>query len=188
MMKRVRGRMLKVVLGSALLLASTSARADLWQGANPQRPKSLSVGAYSQLYFTPTGEFQVFANAEYGLSNRWQGELRIGAGTQPFYFGAFAKYLVASGDLVTVAWWGGIHAQTNGYIDNALILSRIFGRWEVYAAPLLSANLGKGETFALGLIPGFSVYVSRNMKLYTEAVINASHYYGALSVGFRLFL
>ena len=181
-------RNLKLALGllTAVTLAPAAAQADLWQGAPVQRPKQITVGAFGQLYFSPS-DFQAFFNGMYGFTNRLQGELRMGVGTQSFYFGAFGKSHLVSTDLLSMSVWGGMHAQSVGFLDGSLILSHGFKTWELYFAPLLSLNLSTG-TLGSALVPGFSLFVEKNLKVYVEGVLKLGNYYNAMSVGFRFFL
>ncbi len=177
---------LALCLAAGLALAPVGARADLWQGAPVQRPKQITIGAFGQLYFSPS-DFQAFFNGMYGFTNRLQGELRMGVGTQSFYFGAFGKYHLVSTDLLSMSVWGGLHSQSVGFLDGSLILSHGFKTWELYFAPLLSLNLNSG-TLGSALVPGVSVFVEKNLKFYAEGVLKLGNYYNAMSAGFRFFL
>lgn len=172
----------------ASLAGSTTARADLWQGAGVLKPRSLAGGVYGQVYVSPTGEFQGFANLEYGLVPRLQAELRIGAGTRPFYLGTFAKFLLAGGDIVTVSWWGGMFLQKTFNLEHAILLSRVQGLWEFYFAPVMTINFGSGSTFGYRSVPGVSMFIDKKTKVFVEGAISASQSYSAISFGLRRFL
>lgn len=163
------------------------AKAELWQGANTQRPKQFSLGAAGQFYFNPTSEFQGFGTAIYGFNPKVQGELRMGLGTLPFYFGAFAKYHFFSSDFIQMAIWGGMHSQSTAFLDAAYIVSHSFKSVEIYFAPVFVFGFSGGN-LGIGLVPGFDIYVGRSMKLYVEGIINATKYYDAMSVGIRAFM
>jgi len=182
----MRFKSLLVVVVTAFI--SSVAQADLWQGAPTQRPEQLSLLAAPQLYFSPT-EFQGFFGATYGVTSRFQLEGRLGVGSLPVYFGAFGKYQIFSSEAVSIAGWAGFHFQDIFNLDGSLIFSHSFKNWDLYFGPLFMVRFAEGQTlFGVGFVPGFSMYLARNIKLYVEFTIEADQLYNAGSAGFRFFL
>jgi hypothetical protein len=179
--------MKKLILCLTLLLTSSAARANLWQGAGVHKSGHASLGGFGQLYFSPT-EFQVFGQGMYGFGHGLQGELRLGLGSLPTYVGGFVKYQLVSGEVLSLAAWGGLHVQTNGALDFSLMASHAFSTVEIYFNPLISLPLVSGADLAVAFVPGFDLYVAKQLKLYVEFTLNATNYYNAGSAGVRYVL
>jgi hypothetical protein len=170
------------------ILSAAPARADLWQGAPTQRPEQFSLYAAPQIYFSPS-DFQAFFGGTYGITQRFQLEARLGVGSLPVYFGAFGKYNFFSSEAISIAGWFGFHVQDIFNLDGSLIFSHSFKTFDLYMAPLFGLAFAEGRTvFGVGFVPGFSLYLARNIKLYTEFTIKIDQFYNAGSVGFRFFL
>ncbi len=171
----------------ASILTLSSAHAELWQGAHMQKAKHASLLTAGQLYFDPS-EFMGFVQGIYAFQSNFQGELRLGLGSEPVYFGAFGKYLFLNHSILSMSLWAGFHTQDSFNLDSALIMSHTFPSFEIYFAPTFQLAFDEGDSFLrVGFVPGVSFFVAKNARLYTELVLNIDKFYNAFSAGVRFY-
>lgn len=159
------------LLGSLIL--SQPAQAILLQSAKVNPQGVASIGGYGQLYFDPS-EFMAYAQLAYGVGNNFQVEGRVGVGGLDTYVGGFIKNQIMTSSLMSFSVWGGLHSQTNAFIDVAPILSFDFGAIELYLGPALALSLGDADT-GLTFNPGLNFGTSPNVSVYAELAMKISN-------------
>ncbi|MEO7164835.1 MAG: hypothetical protein ABI041_18090 [Bdellovibrionia bacterium] len=164
--------------------------ADLWQGAQTLSKQKSSFGIHTQLYEISESQpaaMMTFAQFDYGRSDLFQTETRVGFSVANFYIGLFSKYQFHATKTWEMALMGGLQFQNYLSVATDLIWSTRWETVELYGSLHLVVPLQAGS-FGMGLIPGFDFKLSRWMVIYLEADINIAGYFNAGSLGFRYFI
>jgi len=157
----------------SMIFFAPSAHAVLLQSAKVNPQGIASLGGFGQLYFDPS-EIMVYGQMVYGVGNNYQMEARVGLGGLDTYVGGFVKNQIMTSSLMSFAVWGGIHSQTNAFIDVAPILSFDFGAVELYLGPALALSLGDADT-GVTFNPGLNFGTSANLSIYAELAMKVSN-------------
>jgi len=144
-----------------------------------------SIGGYGQLYFDPS-EFMAHAQLAYGVGNNFQIEGRFALGGLDTYVGGFVKNQVMTSSMMSFAVWGGLHSQSNAFIDLAPILSFDCGALEFYMGPALELSLGDANT-GITFNPGLNFGTSPNVSVYAEVAMKISKTPTSFTGGIRYY-
>jgi hypothetical protein len=163
--------------------------AELWQGAQTLPKQKSSFGIHTQFYQISESQpaaMMTFGQFDYGRTDSFQTETRVGLSVSNFYFGVFSKYQFHSTKNWELAVMGGLQLQNYFSLTADLIGSIHSETLELYGSVHVAMPLQGGPS-GMGLIPGFDFKLSRWIAIYLEADINLTGYYTAGSLGFRYF-
>lgn len=150
-----------------LFISSISAGAEIFGTASTLKPGTVMVGAEMEGLFDPN-DFMANFHLGYGLIDDLDMDLRVGAGTTPFYFGGDLEYQFLRHKWLDFSLAMGAHYQEEMFLDITPIISHRFPRFSISTGLDLNWKLSGGSLLGMNWFAGTAVPVLRGLDLIFE--------------------
>jgi len=152
------------------ILSSTSIYAEIFGTASTLREGTAMIGAEVQGYIDPNDFISNF-HLGYGIIDDLDIDLRLGAGTTPFYFGGDLEYQFLRHEWLDISLSVGAHHQEEMFLDITPIISHRFLRFSVSTGLDINWRLSGGKLLSMNWFFGTAVPILRGVDLIVETGI-----------------
>ena len=154
--------MKKIILAMFLLLTPMLAKAEIFGTASTLNPGVVMIGAEGEALIDPN---DIMANFHigYGLMDRFDMDMRFGAGSVPIYIGMDLEYQFIKDDLLDFSIIAGPHFQDETFLDFTPIVSHRFLRFSISTGFDFNYRVTNGTALGISWFMGAAAPITRGM-------------------------
>ena len=155
--------MKKIILIVAVLISSSSLKAEIFGTAGTLKPGVMMFGVEPQVDIAP-GDVTGFFHFGIGLLKRMDVNFEVGAGTAPNYAGGQLEYQFVKSDPIDFSLSFGPHYQRAAFLDLTPNFSHRFEHFALSTGPDLQWQVTRVKYLSVSWFFGASIPVLRNVE------------------------